>query len=333
MTCGLYVNVILKDYVRTILNLNRINSSWDLDPRANISTAKATGNQVSAEFNLLYRWHACISDRDAKWTEDLYRKIFPNVPSSEITTPQFLQGITQWEKNIPNDPQKRPFADLTRGVDGLFLDDDLIKIFKDGVEDCAGAFGAQQIPTVLKAVEVLGIQQARSWNLASLNEFREFFQLTRHKTFEDINPNPYSADKLKELYGHPDYVELYPGLIIEQAKEEKTPGSGLCTNFSISRAILSDAVALVRGDRFYTVDWSPRNVTSWGFTEVASNNAVDFGCVFYKLVLQAFPHHFRENSIYAHFPMLIPAENHNIMDTLRLGDDYNFDVPARVASM
>jgi len=34
INCGLYVNVILKDYVRTILSLNRSGSTWDLDPRA-----------------------------------------------------------------------------------------------------------------------------------------------------------------------------------------------------------------------------------------------------------------------------------------------------------
>ncbi|KAM0443721.1 hypothetical protein ACHAPV_010430, partial [Trichoderma viride] len=35
ITCGLYVNVILNDYLRTILNLNRnpVNSDWKLDPR------------------------------------------------------------------------------------------------------------------------------------------------------------------------------------------------------------------------------------------------------------------------------------------------------------
>ncbi len=31
------------------------------------------------------------------------------------------------------------------------------------------------------------------------------------------------------------------------------PGVGICPTFTISRAILSDAVVLVRGDRFYTV--------------------------------------------------------------------------------
>jgi len=35
VTTGLYVNIILVDYVRTILNLQRTNSPWRLDPRLN----------------------------------------------------------------------------------------------------------------------------------------------------------------------------------------------------------------------------------------------------------------------------------------------------------
>lgn len=43
-----------------------------------------------------------------------------------------------------------------------------------------------------------------------------------------------------------------------QAEEAKKPqdGAGLCPGFTISRAILSDAVALSRGDRFMTVDFT-----------------------------------------------------------------------------
>lgn len=59
ITCGLYINCILKDYVRTILSLNRTSSKWDLDPRTtedktlfNTPAAEGSGNQVSAEFNL-----------------------------------------------------------------------------------------------------------------------------------------------------------------------------------------------------------------------------------------------------------------------------------------
>lgn len=59
ITGGLYVNIVLKDYVRTILSLNRSGSLWDLDPRTeeiktlfNNPAAEGTGNQCSAEFNL-----------------------------------------------------------------------------------------------------------------------------------------------------------------------------------------------------------------------------------------------------------------------------------------
>jgi hypothetical protein len=34
ITSGLYINIILTDYVRTIIGLNRTNSTWTLDPRA-----------------------------------------------------------------------------------------------------------------------------------------------------------------------------------------------------------------------------------------------------------------------------------------------------------
>jgi hypothetical protein len=61
------------------------------------------------------------------------------------------------------------------------------------------------------------------------------------------------AKSLETLYVHPDYVELYPGLVAEEAKRPEIPGSGLCPGYTVATAILSDAVSLVRGDRFYTV--------------------------------------------------------------------------------
>lgn len=76
--------------------------------------------------------------------------------------------------------------------------------------------------------------------------------LTPHKSFEDINPDPEIQGILKDLYKDVDLVEMYPGVVFEDAKTPQYPGSGLCAGFTITRAILSDAVTLVRGDRFYT---------------------------------------------------------------------------------
>lgn len=55
------------------------------------------------------------------------------------------------------------------------------------------------------------------------------------------------------------------------------PGVGIAPCYTISRAILSDAVALVRGDRFYTIDYNPKNLTNWGFSEVQYDLSVNQG--------------------------------------------------------
>ncbi|KAK4694208.1 linoleate 10R-lipoxygenase, partial [Lecanoromycetidae sp. Uapishka_2] len=284
VTCGLYINITLLDYLRTIVNLNRSNTTWTLDPRAEMSsifgkegTPSGVGNQVSAEFNLAYRWHSCISDRDDKWTQNLYKELFGK-EAQDVTLQELLQGLGKWEHALPKDPQKRPFAHLQRDADGRFSDDELVEILASSVEDTAGAFGPNNIPKCLKAITILGMQQSRAWNLGSLNEFRKFFGLKPHETFDDIAPSdPDCAEQLKHLYEHPDFVEMYPGMVSESAKVPMVPGVGIAPTFTISRAILSDAVALVRGDRFYTIDYNPKNLTNWGYSEVQYDLAVQQG--------------------------------------------------------
>ena len=304
ITCGLYMNITLLDYLRTIVNLNRSNTTWTLDPRVDMEgsgntignphTPRGTGNQVSAEFNLIYRWHSCTSKRDEDWTEQLYRKMFGK-SAAEVSMPEFMQGLGKWAAGLDKDPQKRPFAGLERGPDGKYSDDDLVEILAHSIEDVAGtyhmarksaivayvsgSFGAQNVPKALKAVEILGMQQARKWGLGTLNEFRKHFGLAPHETFESINSEPEVANALRHLYDHPDFVEMYadffcvsmhktnilpiryPGIVAEEAKVPMVPGVGIAPTFTISRAILSDAVVLVRGDRFYTIDYHAKNLT------------------------------------------------------------------------
>ncbi|OJJ51688.1 hypothetical protein ASPZODRAFT_55528 [Penicilliopsis zonata CBS 506.65] len=331
ITCGLYINITLYDYLRTIVNLNRTNSTWCLDPRAQMEKDKATpsglGNQCSIEFNLAYRWHSAISAKDEEWTENIYKELFGK-PASEVSMRELLMGLGKYDQYLDKDPSKRTFAHLERQPDGTFRDEDLVNILKNAIEDVAGSFGPRNVPKALRAVEILGIQQARQWNTGSLNEFRKFFGLKPHETFEEINSNPEIADQLRHLYEHPDYVELYPGIVSEEAKEPMVPGVGIAPTYTVSRAVLSDAVALVRGDRFYTIDYNPRNLTNWGYSEVRYDLNINQGCVFYKLALRAFPSFFKPDSIYAHYPMTIPSENRNIMKTLGREHHYSYEAPA-----
>jgi len=143
----------------------------------------------------------------------------------------------------------------------------------------------------------------------------------------EINPDVEVAGALEALYGSPDKVELYPGLIAEQAKAVAIPGSGLCPGLTIGKAILSDAVSLVRGDRFYTVDYSPANLTNWGYNFVANDTSIAGGGVFYKLLMTAFPGYYRSNSVYAMFPFVTPVENQNILRSLGKEQDYDYSKP------
>ncbi|KAK4446230.1 heme peroxidase [Podospora aff. communis PSN243] len=335
ITCGLYANIILNDYVRTILALNRAPTLWNLDPRSNPDKnafskplPQAVGNQVSAEFNLIYRWHSTISQRDERWTQEEFKRLLKGRDPETASLGEVLRALAEFEAGLSADPGERGFAGLVRGGDGTYEDGELVRIFKESVEGVAGAFGANKVPNVLRSVEVLGILQARYWNVATLNEFRAFMGLTRHQTMEDINPDPVVARRLRDLYDSPDGVELYPGLVAEKAKPPMDPGSGLCVNYTTSRAILSDAVALIRGDRFHTIDYTPKNVTNWGYNESDSDLSVNQGHVFHKLVFRAFPRGgIPQNSIYAHFPLVVSSENHKIHTRLGTLSKYSWTPP------
>lgn len=336
VTSGLYINITLVDYVRNIVNLNRCDTTWTLDPRQEMGrdagTAKGaeagTGNVVSAEFNLAYRWHSCISEKDDQWIQKFYAELFGK-PANEVNEADMIKGFIKFDRGIPEDPVERTFGKYKRDpATGRFNDDELVECITSSIEDCAGAFGARNVPVSMRPVEILGIMQGRKWHVSGLNEFRRHFGLKPYETFEELNSDPEVASALRHLYEHPDFVELYPGLVAEEAKEPLVPGVGIAPTYTISRVVLSDAVCLVRGDRHYTTDYSPRSLTSWGFNEVQYDLNVNHGCVFYKLFIRAFPNHFKQNSVYAHYPMVIPSETRRILTAIKRADLFTWDRPA-----
>lgn len=330
ITCGLYVNIILIDYVRTILNLNQTDDNWQLNPRVDVKDLPlGLGNQVSAEFNLVYRWHSAVSDRDEKWTIEMWEGLFgKGSDPKKVSKKDFLDKLNTVYRGTSPDPSKREFAGLQRNKDGTLPDQELVDILTSSIDDCANSFGPNRVPAIFRAIEVLGIEQARAWNLGSLNEFRKYFNLKPHDSFESITSDVYVQEQLKHLYDHPDKVEIYPGIVVEDGKQPMASGSGLCPPYTVSRAVLSDAVALVRGDRFYTHDYNPRTLTNWGYRLVDSDLAIDNGCVFYKLFLRAFPQHFKYNSVYAHYPLTTSPAMKDYLKNLDKDHLYDFNKPA-----
>jgi len=132
-------------YLRAIANVPATDSSWTLDPRVEITkifdkqgTPRGVGNQVSCEFNLLYRFHSAVSNRDSKWTKEFFAGMFPGEDPLSLSLPKLLQGIGKFEREIPDDPSIRTFGGLKRNDKGVFNDDELVQILKESIEDPGG---------------------------------------------------------------------------------------------------------------------------------------------------------------------------------------------------
>ncbi|CAE7063912.1 unnamed protein product [Rhizoctonia solani] len=338
INCGSFMSVILGDYVAGFLGLGRTGSSWAMQPfdpfkdPNNRPVERGQGNHVSVEFNVLYRWHSVPSDEDEEWSVGVFKKLFGDRSFGSLTLADFYEALGRLRKGgvhpdliVEPEPQKRNFGGIKRGSDGRFSDDDLAFILQNATESVAHRYGARGTPEVFKVIEILGIEQARRWGVM-------------------LDERVQDTHGLKALYGTIDNLELYPGL---HAEETMTlgPGSGLCAGYTITRSILSDAIALIRGDRFFTTDFTPTNLTTWGIQDVARDpNNGAFGAYLPKrtsllqlkhgqrtnimlVLMRALPRHYPHNSAYSMFPFFIPSATKENLTRLKLVDKYTFERP------
>ena len=102
--------------------------------------------------------------------------------------------------------------------------------------------------------------------------------------------------------------------------------------YTISRAILSDAIALTRGDRFYTADFTPFNLTAWGFADCQRDPAgPGCGSMLGRLLYRTLPDQFSPDSTYAWFPLMTPGAMEKILTKLGQTGVYSLEKPARIA--
>lgn len=333
INCSWFGSAIFSDYFSSILGLVRQGTSWSLNPFSEMRDVdhklfeRGRGNVCSVEFNCLYRWHATTSQADEKWVEQLMGHIFPDQPVENLTIDDFKDAVRRIQKEEP-DISHWTFGNLKRGPDGRFKDSDLAGIIKNAIEHPAATFGARGTPHIMRLHEIMGIESNRRWGVCSLNEFRKFLGLKAYSSFLEWNSNPEIAEAAERLYSNIDNLELYVGLQAEEAKPI-VDGAGLCPGYTISRAILSDAMALTRGDRFFTADFTPYNLTAWGFADSQRNpTSPGNGSILGRLLLRALPGEFKENSTYTWFPLQTPESMNVFLGKLGTADRYSFDRPA-----
>ncbi|KAL0959663.1 hypothetical protein HGRIS_011365 [Hohenbuehelia grisea] len=327
---GHFMAMIMGDYVAGFLGSSE-GCNWNMNAFDQIKTKelevpRGQGNHVSVEFNILYRWHATTSEADEKWTNGIFDQAFGGKAYDELSLKD-LATIGKIFEDVPKDPSKRTFAGLKRGSDGRFSDDDLANILQTATSHPAGAFRGRGTPPVLRLVEIMGMEQARRWGVCTMNEFRKYLGLKEFESFEDWNPDPVIAEGARQLYGHIDNLELYTGLQAESTMP-LTDGSRFACGYTTTRAVLGDAIALVRGDRFYTTDFTPFNLTTWGFNDCQrSMDNGAFGAQLPKLLMRALPRHYPWNSVYSLFPFFTPEHMKESLTTQQIADKYTFEYP------
>ncbi|KAH7018578.1 putative prostaglandin G/H synthase 2/cyclooxygenase 2, pgh2/cox2 [Microdochium trichocladiopsis] len=392
ITCGMYIQISIHDYLRALMGFHAYDTNLTLDPRADFDqkkTSRGIGNQVTVEFNLLYRFHCAISLRDEKYIEEFMKNVLHLKDPNNTTLPEFLKTMAYSKQKaqedqakgiLPPEPWEITFGipdqattnsspgsdgvsstersrngsdsgismdvpvsqDFTKTqkpinapatpsvsthfvrnpITGLFDDKQMLGELSAAMDEPISNFGPRNVPRCMKPVEIMGILQARKWEIGTLNDFRQIFELPRHASFESVTANVEIQNALRDLYESPDKIELYPGIFCESdARMGLDPGPTESSS-ALWTAIFSDAITLVRSDRFYTTDWNTNSLTSWGMKEVTPNNEICKSSVFHRLLQRAFPGWFPNDSIRFFHPFYTAKQNAIYAEAQGYGQDF-----------
>jgi hypothetical protein len=159
---GCYANVIIHDYIRTILGTTA-DSDFVLNPLA-MESNPIYGNAVSIEFNAIYRWHSAIGEKDSEWIAEVMTLLTEHMKSNNIKVQnpgqdralinkstaetsvfdKLLGGFNEkFVKATPEELAKGlPIAGGHRDVEsGKFADVDILRNLRAGFEQSASEIG------------------------------------------------------------------------------------------------------------------------------------------------------------------------------------------------
>lgn len=125
----------------------------------------------------------------------------------------------------------------------------------------------------LAAIDIL---RDRERGVPRYNRFRKLFHKPPVRSFEEMSDDPDLVRTLREVYGHPDKVDLMVGMYAEK------PPEGFGFSDTAFRVFILMASRRVKSDRFLTDDFTPAVYTQPGIDWVNANNMT-------TLLLRHFP--------------------------------------------
>jgi prostaglandin-endoperoxide synthase 2 len=172
------IKIVIEEYIN---HITPYHFRFSLDP-----TGLGTGpwyrtNWMTAEFNLLYRWHSLVPSTLRIHDED------------------------------------RPIESVLFNT-RLVTDRGLGPLFEDASRQPAGRIGLFNTDKVLRGTEVQSITYSRQLRLTTYNEYREYCGYPKVTAFDQITGDPDVQAALKQRYGSVDRIEFYTGLFAEEVR-------------------------------------------------------------------------------------------------------------------
>ena len=186
--------------------------------------------------------------------------------------------VLKFESNDPNDPSMivGPHAmdhALSEGTTLL----DLVYTF--GMQS-PGAVTLRNFPNWMRRLRrrngrnleelidlaTIDILRDRERGVPRYNRFRELFHMPRVNSFEEMTNDPELARELRQIYGHPDKVDLMVGMYAE------TPPEGFGFSDTAFRVFILMASRRLKSDRYFTTDFTPAVYTQPGMEWIENNN-------------------------------------------------------------
>ena len=122
----------------------------------------------------------------------------------------------------------------------------------------------------LAAVDVL---RDRERGVPRYNAFRKAIGMNPVTRFEDMTTVKADQELLRDVYGHPDQVDLLVGCMAEFQSDRQPEGFGFSD--TAFRIFILMASRRLKSDRFYTDDYTPEVYTPFGYAWVENNGFRD----------------------------------------------------------
>ncbi len=179
------LKLVVEDYINHISSTRLINLKLEL--RFAEKQQWYRTNWIALEFDMLYRWHSLVPETI-------------NIGQSQYDHKSYRVNNALLES-----------AGLGAAIHALSTQP-------------AGKVGLLNTPEFLLPSEYITLSMGRTFRLRSYNEYRERFKLKPIRSFSKLTDNDELAQRLEDLYGSIDNLELYVGLFAESASGKKLFG-------------------------------------------------------------------------------------------------------------